>query len=155
MTIRKNEYLKKEYLLDPSVDTTATGSGIFTLRATDPNGNALPEGFIVSKAAALVEEAITVTGGSITFGTATDPDGFLVDFRAAYAAANSVVRSGEVAGALLWDDTNDHEIDYRVSSVANNQSVVCELGTNGLTTGKIRFILEGYYPSDAAGYSNS
>jgi hypothetical protein len=154
MALRKKEYLKKEYLLDPSVDVTATGAGIFTLRACDPNGNALPEGFVVSKVSAIVETALTVTGGSVTFGTETDPDGFLADFRAAYAAVNSVVRNGEVAGALLWDDTNDHEIDYRVNATAANGVVVCELGTNGLTTGKIRFVVEGYMVSDAAGYAN-
>jgi hypothetical protein len=152
MTVLKNAYLKKEYLWDFDVDGGATGN--LTLRATDPNGNALPEGFVVSKVSAVVEEQLSPTGGEVTFGTTTDPNGYLDNIRAAYNALNSVVRSGEVAGALLWDDTNDHEIDYRIPSTADDKAVVMDIGTNALTQGKIRFIVEGYYPSDAAGYEN-
>lgn len=154
MSLRKNEYLKKEYLLDVAVDTGATAARVITLRATDPNGNALPEGFVVSKCSAIVETALSPTGGELTFGTTDDPNGFLDNIRAAYNAEDSIVRSGEVAGALLWDDTNDHEIDYLVPSTAGDQTVVAEVGTTGLSAGKVRFILEGYLPSDAAGYSN-
>lgn len=151
MSIRKNEYLKKEYLLDVSVDTGATAVSTITLRATDPNGNALPAGFVVSKASAHVESAISPTGGTLTLGISSDKDGFLQNFRSVYAASGSVVRSGEVAGDLLWDDTNDHEIDYRCAAATE---VVADVTSSGLSTGKVRFILEGYLPSDAAGYEN-
>jgi hypothetical protein len=150
--LRKNEFLKKEYLLDVDADPTTSGAVILTLKATDPNGNELPEGFVVTNATAIVEEEITATGGSLTFGTTDDPNGFLADFRAAYAAAGSIVRSGEVAGALLWDDTNDHEISYKVGATSALQTVVAEVGSTGLTTGKVRFILEGYVPTSGEGY---
>ncbi len=151
MTIRKNEFLKKEYLYDYSVDGGATGA--ITMRATDPNGNGLPEGFIVSKAVAIVETAITPTGASVTFGNSGTAAGYMADIVAGYNAGG-VVRSGEVAGSLLFDDTNDHEIDYKVSSVANTQDVVMTIGTSALTAGKIRFIVEGYQQSEAAGVAN-
>lgn len=149
MSIKKNELLRKEYVYDFSVDGGATGN--LTLKAIDPNGNPLPEGFIVSKCSAYVETALAPTGGEVTFGTTTDPNGFLDNIRASYNAQNSIVRSGEVAGALVWDDSNDHEIDYRVPSTAADQAVVMDIGTNALTAGKIRFVVEGYKPSDKAG----
>jgi hypothetical protein len=152
MTIKKNEYLKKEYLYDFAVDGGATGK--ITLKACDPNGNALPEGFCVSKAVAVVETAITPTGGTVTFGPSASVAGYLGDIVSGFNAQNSIVRSGEVAGALLWDDTNDHEIDYRIGSAANTQDVTMSIGTSALTAGKIRFIVEGYQQSPAEGIAN-
>jgi hypothetical protein len=152
MTIRKNELIKKEYVYDFSVDGGATGA--ITLRACDPNGNALPEGFIVEKVQAYVETGITPTGASITFGPGASASGYMADIVAGFNAINSVVRSGEVAGSLLWDDSNDHEISYRIGSAANTQSVVMTIGTEALTAGKIRFTVEGSQPTEAVGVAN-
>jgi len=151
MTLRKGELITKEYLYDFAVDGAI--SGVFQLRPTDPNGNELPTGFVVSKCAAVVETAITPSASrTMTVGTETDADGFLADVIAVYNAGG-VVRNGEIAGALLWDDTNDHEIDYKVPNVAASKSIVMEIGTGVLTAGKVRVILEGYVPSDAASYA--
>ena len=152
MSVKKNELLKKEYLYDFYVDAGATG--VLTLRATDPNGNGLPEGFLVRNVVAVVETALSPTGGEITFGNTSDADGFLANIRASYNAEDSVVRSGMVAGALVWDNTNDAEIDYRVGSAANTKDVVMDIGTTALTAGKIRLSVEGLMPSDAVGYEN-
>lgn len=152
MTIRKNELIKKEYVYDFSVDGGATGA--ITLRACDPNGNALPEGFIVEKVQAYVETALSPTGGTVTFGNSGSASGYMADIVAGFNAINSVVRSGEVAGSLLWDDSNDHEISYRIGSAANTQSVVMTIGTEALTAGKIRFTVEGSQPTEAVGVAN-
>ena len=151
MTLKRNSVIRKEWLYDFDVDGAISGK--FQLRPCDPNGNELPEGFIVRNAGAVVETAITPSASrTMTFGTDNDEDGFLADIIAGYNAANSVVRSGEVAGALLWDDTNDHEIDYRVGAAAALGKVVAEIGTGVLTGGKVRFFVEGYVPSPSPSY---
>jgi hypothetical protein len=151
MTQKRNSVIRKEWLYDFSVDGAI--SGAFQLRPCDPNGNPLPAGFIVRNAGAKVEEAITPSASrTMTFGTETDPDGFLADIIAAYNAAGSVVRSGEVAGALLWDDTNDHEIDHLIGATTALQNIFAEIGTGVLTGGKVRFFVEGYVPSESPSY---
>lgn len=142
----KSQKLIKEFVYDFSVLGGATGN--ISLIAADPNGNLLPEGFIIEQVMVKTDTALT-SGGTptITVGNTGDADGYLVDIYAAASAVNSVVRSGEVAGALLWDDTNDHEINYRVNGTAANQDVIIAIGTAAVTAGKFRVIVEGQIPS--------
>lgn len=147
--IVKGQKMQKEYLWDFAVDGGATGA--LSLQGTTPDGDAMPEGFHVEKVTISVETAVT-SGGTptITVGPTVDSDGYLADVFALVGTAPVVVRSGEVAGALLWDDTNDHEITYRVGSAANTKDVVLQIGTAALTAGKIRVLVEGTLPSARA-----
>ena len=147
----KKEKLVKEFLYDFSVQAGATGD--IALNGCDPNGDLLPEGFIIEKVSVKTDTAFASTGSpTLTVGNSSDRDGFMADIYAAASAANSVVNGGSVAGALIFDDTNDHLIDYRVSSNANSQDVSISIGTAPVTAGKLRVIIEGIIPGSADGY---
>ena len=141
----KNKKMVREYMYDFAKQGGAVSA--ITLEQLDPN-SVLPEGFLVEKVTVLCETPLA-SGGTptVTVGPAVDSDGYLADIYALMGVAGAVVRSGEVAGALLWDDTNDHEITYRVGSAANTKDVVIQVGTAALTAGKLRVIVEGVYPS--------
>lgn len=142
----KGKKLVKEYVWDFAEDGGATGAII--LKAASPGGDLLPEGFLVEQVTILTETLMASTGTpTVTFGPSASALGYLADVWAVASGANSVVRSGEVAGALLWDDTNDHEISYRVTSTANTQDVVMTVGTETLTAGKVKVVVEGIVPS--------
>ena len=92
-----------------------------------------------------VETALASAGSpTATLGN-TDVDGFFADIVALAGSDNAVIRVGEVAGALLWDDTNDHEIEFLVNS-ADDADFTVTIGTNALTAGKVIFIVEFYLP---------
>lgn len=141
----KAEKVSREYLYDFAVDGGAVSA--ISLSPVDPNG-VLPEGFLVEKVTVVCETPLA-SGGTptVTVGPSVDSDGYLVDIYALMGSAGAVVRNGEVAGALLWDDTNDHEITYRVGAAANTKDLVLQVGTAALTAGKLRVVVEGVYPS--------
>ena len=126
-------------------DEDAGAIGTFNLRAPQADGrvNKLQEGFVITNMSLHVQTAVT-SGGTptITFGTAADSDGYLADVFALVGSDNAMVSRGAVAGALLWDDTNDHELHHRVSS--SELELVMEVATAALTAGKIKLIVMGY-----------
>ena len=143
--IKKYEELAKEFVYDFAKDGGAIGS--ISMKAVDPNGDLLPEGFVMTDAMLFVETAIT-SGGTptITFVNTSDVDGYFADVFALVGAANAIVRVGQVDGALMWDSTADAKKGYRISSVANTQDMIMAIGTATLLTGKIRVIVKGYFP---------
>jgi len=109
--------------------------------------NALPAGFVVRGVSVVVTETIT-SGGSptITFGNEDDTDGYLADVVATMGlTAGSTIREGEVAGALLWDDTNDHSLEYVIPD-AGAAVPSMTVGTAALTAGKFILYVHGYMP---------
>jgi hypothetical protein len=146
--LKKIEKLVAEYVYDFSKDAGAIGT--IVLKATDPNGALLDEGFIVQDVMIYVEKAVTSAGTpTITFGNSSDVDGYLVDTFALVGSANAVVRAGQVDGALIWNTTLDAKLGYRIGSAANTKDVVMAIGTAALTGGKIRVVVEGVFPSSA------
>ena len=90
-----------------------------------------------------VETALASAGSpTATLGN-TDVDGFFADIVALVGSDNAVIRVGEVAGALLWDDTNDHLIAYRVGS---DLDLNLDVGTAALTAGKLKVYVEFFAP---------
>ena len=90
-----------------------------------------------------VETALASGGSaSVTLGNA-DADGFMADFFALAGSNNAVIRLGEVAGALVWDDTNDHLLCYRVNADTDLKLTV---GTAALTAGKLQVYVEFFAP---------
>lgn len=108
-----------------------------------PNISSLTAGMIITDMYIFVEEALT-SGGSatVTLGN-TDVDGFFADFFALAGANNNIIRVGEVAGALLWDDTNDHMLCYRVGS---DLAINLNVGVAALTAGKLQVYVEYFAP---------
>ena len=96
---------------------------------------------------AVVDTACT-SGGSATlaWGNSTDPDGYHAAVAVASLTANAVFNEQDATAALLWDDTNDHQILYRVNGTPANQKVSVTIATADLTAGKVRLIVEFYLP---------
>lgn len=108
-----------------------------------PDANSIGDDYIVCDV--LVHELEALTSGgtpALTLGNSNDLDGYLADFEALSGSAGNVYGVGEVAGALLWDDTNDHRLQYNVGSVADNQDIVLDIGTAALTGGKLSVYVE-------------
>lgn len=142
MGYEKNKDMVLKYVYDFSKQGGAVSA--ITLNA-DING--LKEGLIVRGISVAAEEALT-SGGSatVTFGNTADPDGYLADVFAELGTAGASVREGEVAGALIWDDTNDHSLEYSVTSAVNTQDLLMTVGTAALTGGKLVVYLRCYNP---------
>jgi hypothetical protein len=144
--------LGKEFEIKYTYDFSVDGGGTGALTLTpQPNFNGLAEGMIVREISVYTETALT-SGGTptITLGPTADPDGYMADFWSLGNAANSVVRPGEVAGVLLWDDTNDHRLDYRIGSAANTQDLLLTVGTAALTAGVMVITMQVIFPAAAA-----
>lgn len=143
MAFAKGDLHVAEYVYDFSVDGGATGEIVLSDKA---GYEALPEGAIVKNVYAVVETAVTGTSSTLAWGTSTDPDGFHAAVAEASLTANAVFNSQDATAALLWDDTNDHQIYYRPGSTAANQAVSVTIGTADLTAGKVRIMVEFYHP---------
>jgi len=53
------------------------------------------------------------------------------------------------AAALIWDDTNDHAIHKTVENTDDGEFSVT-IGTNALTAGKVKFMVDFYMPGQAS-----
>jgi hypothetical protein len=103
--------------------------------------NALSVDTVITGFTLYVNTTLT-SGGSatITLGNSADRDGYYVDFFAA-AAAGTVLRAGQAAGALLWDNTNDNELMYKPASAAASIPSIT-IGTADLTAGKFKVVFD-------------
>lgn len=140
MSLLKNEKQLAKFEYDFAKDGGAVGA--IDLR---PLITPLEEGMVITDMYIYVEKALDDAGGTatVTIGN-TDADGFFADIAALAASDNDAIRVGEVAGALLWDDTNDHKILYRVGSDTDLQ---LNIGTEALTAGKIQLFVEFFAPT--------
>lgn len=135
-----DEFIVK-YEYDFAKDGGAIGN--IPMRA-DVNG--LGEGVIVKEITLVVQTALDSAGTpTVTLGNSGDADGYMADIYGLAGSDNAVVNSGSVAGALIWDDTNDHAIHYRIDGTANNQDLVLAVGTAALTAGKIDVFIKCAY----------
>lgn len=138
MGFPRNEALEIVYNYDFALEGGAISS--ISLSA---DLNSLGEGVIVKSCFFIVKSPLTSAGApTVTLGNTTDPDGYLADFYALANADGNVINSGEVAGALIWDDTNDHKIYYPINATAANQDCVLAIGTAALTGGKLEIHFE-------------
>lgn len=124
-------------------DFAVSGGAIGAINLV-PNISALTAGMVITDMYVCVESPITSAGTpTITVGN-TDVDGFMVDIFALAAVADKVVRAGQVAGDLLWDNTNDAPLAYRVSS---DLLLKLTVGVAALTGGKLQVYVEFLAPA--------
>lgn len=145
MGIEKNKEVTLKYTYDFDRDGGAVGDIDLT-----GDVNTLEAGFVVRGISVHVDTTIT-SGGSptITFGNEDDRDGYLADVVSAMGlTAGSTIREGEVAGDLLWDDTNDHALEYVIPD-AGAAVPSLSVGTAALTAGKLVVYIRGYMPGEA------
>lgn len=139
----------EDFILKYDYDFSTQGGAVSSITLSS-DVNSLGEGVIVKRLRVIMKTAFT-SGGTptVTIGNTGDTDGYMADIYALGAAsADAVINSSAVAGALIWDDTNDHEIYYRIDSTANNQDLVITIGTAALTAGKFELYLECAYDPD-------
>jgi len=139
----------EDFLIKYDYDFAASGGAVSSISLSS-DVNSLGEGVIVKRLRVIMKTAFTSAGTpTVTIGNTTDVDGYMADIYALGAAsADAVINSSAVAGALIWDDTNDHEIFYRIDSTAANQDLVLTIGTAALTAGKMEIYLECAYDPD-------
>lgn len=143
MGLIKNDPQILKYTYDFAKDGGAVGA--ITLGA-DILG--VEEDFIIQGISVFTEVAVTSGGSpSVTLGNTSDPDGYFADMIAAgIASVGGVINEGALAGALIWDDTNDHNIEFRITSAADTQDLLLTVGTAALTAGKLVIAIRGYKP---------
>lgn len=135
----------EEFFVKYDYDFAEQGGAVSTISlAADVNG--LEENVIVKEVMVMVKTGLA-SGGTptVTLGNTGDADGYMADIWALAQTDNAIINSGSVAGALIWDDTNDHAIHYRIDSTANNQDLVLDIGTAALTAGKLEIYLRCGY----------
>lgn len=138
MGYQKFQELEFVYEYDFAVDGGDTGN--INLR---PLGQALVSGLIIEDVQVFIETAFDDAGNTatVTLGNEDDRDGYLVDFMTLAETINTPIRAGELAGALLWDDTNDHSISYRVPDAGASVPSIT-VATEALTQGKAKFVFK-------------
>lgn len=136
-TLLKNKPITYVYEYDASKDSKAVG--VVDLRNLGVKG--IQPGCAIEDVQVFIETSFDDAGNTATvvLGNSVDDDGYLVDFMTIAEAAPATVRAGQVAGALLWDNTNDNMLSYLVpTSVAAVPKI--KIGTEALTAGKAKFI---------------
>jgi hypothetical protein len=131
----------QKQLLGFEYDFAVDGGAVSTIALRQFAGQSLEAGVHIVNAYICIDTVITSTGTpTVTIGN-DDADGYFADFFATQSASKKCICAGELAGALLWDDTNDHIIAYTVGATAT-QAVGLAIGTAALTAGKFRLYLE-------------
>lgn len=99
------------------------------------NKDPLPVGSVVVNALLHVKSAFT-SGGSatLTVGNGDDPDGYFASIAVASLTAHACWLPGSVAGALIWDDTNDNIEPLYIDDTTTGK-VLVEIGTAAMTAG--------------------
>lgn len=133
----------QEYLYDFSVDGGAQGVIDLSAKA----GYApLPQGAIVENVSLKVITAVVGSSSTVAVGVTTNADGFMEAIAEGTLVDEYVTSIGVQAGALMWDDTNDHKIPFLVNS-ADDADFQITIATGDLTAGKILFWVDYYMPT--------
>ena len=136
MGYEKYKDLEFRYVYDFAVD----GGAASTIDLT-ASGNALEAGLVITDMHLYIDTAFTSAGTpTVTLGNEDDVNGYFADILA-LGAAGAVIRAGSVAGDLIWDDTNDHRIDYKLPDAGAAVPSVT-IGTAALTAGKITMVVK-------------
>jgi len=142
-----NKRHTQEYLYDFDVDGGVVGEIFLSSKA---GMKAIPIGAIIRSVTARVLTAVVGSTSTLAWGNDDDPDGYS---GAAIAEASLVVDANfngwDNAAALLWDDTNDHQIHVSVIDEDDGEFSVSIAG-NDLTAGKMTFVVEFDMPGQAA-----
>jgi len=145
MGLAKGSMAMLAYEYDFAREGGAVGQIVLLPAVEEGKSSPMEEDYIVTGWSLKVESAIT-SGGTptITLGDGSDFDGYAADVFALVGSDNDVVNSGAVAGALIWDDTNDHAIHHRVGSTSANAQLTMDVGTATITAGKLKVYMMGY-----------
>lgn len=136
----KELYCKYEY------DFSVTGGGTGNHNLVWKQGEPLIAGMVIKDWSIVVETALDgAATPTITLGNAGDTDGYAVDFYAAATVPGAVINVGDRAGALCWDDSNDHNIFYKIDSSSNANPTIT-IASQSLTAGKFAVYFTAVMP---------
>ena len=121
-------------------DFAVSGGAISTIPLVNKRANALAAGLVILDWTINVEAALTGGATTITLGNAGSTSGYSADFFAA-ATLGAVINRGDRAGALVWDDTNDHAIYYKIDTAPNAVPSVT-IGGAAVTAGKFKVYIK-------------
>ena len=141
MGYEKGKLHLNKYEWDFAVDGGATEAIPFR----NMGNNDLEAGLVIKRVWLVADTAVTSAGTpTMIIGNTADADGYFADvFALVTTAAKLAVAQGEVAGDLIFDDTNDHNIDYQLGA-ANTLDINLTIGTAAATAGKISLFVEFY-----------
>lgn len=134
-----------EYVYDFDVDGGAQGEIFLSSKA----GYApVPNGAIITAVCLKVVTAFTSDGSAtLAWGNDDDPDGYSgTAIAVASLTDNAVFNGWDNGAALLWDDTNDHQIYVPVVNEDDGE-VSVTIGTADMTAGKAIVLVQYYMPS--------
>ena len=116
----KNKKHVQEYIYDFAEDGGATGE--IDLHAKD-NKSVIPVGAIITAVAAKVVTACTSAGSAtVAWGNEDDEDGYSGSaIGVASLTDNALFNGWDNAAALLWDNTNKHQIPVNVADSADGE----------------------------------
>lgn len=136
----------KEFITKYEYDFSVSGGAVSNIALVWKYGEPLASGMIVKDWYIVVETTLAGTATpTITMGDAGDRDGYAIDFYGD-ATAGAVINVGDRAGANVWDDTNDHNIFYKIASSSNaNPSVT--IASQALTAGKFAVYFTSIRPA--------
>lgn len=142
-----NLYHTQEYLYDFAADGGLQSTIVLSDKAGMPN---VPVGATVKRAYARVLTQLTSGGAAtLSWGNGDDADGYSGATAAvAGFTADAVFNGIDNAAALIWDDTNDHQIDLAVTDAGSGQ-VSFTITDADLTAGKLAIVVEFYVPGQA------
>lgn len=133
----------KELEFHYEYDFAVSGGAVGSIALVNKGMNALESGLVLKDWIISVDTTVT-SGGSatVTMGNAGITNGYSVDLFASLAAG-ALLNVGRQAGSLMWDDTNDVNIFYKISSSANAVPRL-QVGTAALTAGKFQIYFKAF-----------
>ncbi len=134
----------QEYVYDFAVDGGLVSEIFLSAKA---GKQPIPVGSIITAVTAKVLTAIVGTSSTLAWGNDDDPDGYSgTAIAEATLVDNFLVNGWDLGAALLWDDTNDHQLYVTVLN-ADDGDFSVTIGTAALTAGKVIFLVEYLAPS--------
>lgn len=141
----KNQYNVQEFVWDFAVD----GGAVSTITLSGKNGKLpIPVGAIVKAVTARVVTACTSAGAAtLSWGNGDDADGYSGTAIALGSLTENALFNGwDNGAALLWDDTNDHQIPLYIDDTTTG-AFTATIGTAAMTAGKVVFVVEYLEPA--------
>ena len=127
-------------------DFAVHGGAVNTDIELSSANNRLPVGAIIVDCHIYVSAAVVGTSSTLGIGNATTNVGYIPATAEATLAANYCGSAAKNKGTLLFDDTNDNLLPYRVAD-ADKSKVIARIGTANLTAGVVKVMISFLNPS--------
>jgi len=147
MSIKNMKHVQ-EYVYDFDVDGGVKDANI--VLSDKDNKDPIPVGAVITGVMAKVVTAVESLGSAtVSWGNDDDEDGYSGTTIAKTSLVDNAVFNGwDNGAALLWDDTNDHQIYVPVLDADDGDFIVL-ISTADLTAGKIVFMVEYLMPTES------